>query len=332
MENVTETVFSMDPSEGEQCTTTAFDVAKPVGAWHIFYTVAFTLVGAIIIFMNVPTIIVLVQDKSATKSAHILVCNLALSDLFQTPCAVVIWYVRYLDDSLYYVLSIVLSCGCVSINASLFTILAIAVDRYFAVKKPLKYSSAFTNKRATFMCITIWLLCFSICPPLVLIYTFKSDQRDLILFPYLTTIVPRHFLWIFTCLLFTTICLCFVLYQKIYQIVRNSVRDVEQTGQLRSVNNNAATAMAKTMFIVVTFLSLLWTPTVITSFWVTRESLTDSAALRIIYPLMMLVSCISSAINPLIYSLRNKRFKTLFLTATKCASKLSSSCGDDLQK
>jgi len=53
-------------------------------------------------------------------------------------------------------------------TASIYNLVAISVDRYIAVSRPIRYASLMSPTRAKLLIIVVWILSFVICfPPLI---------------------------------------------------------------------------------------------------------------------------------------------------------------------
>ena len=53
-------------------------------------------------------------------------------------------------------------------TASIYNLVAISIDRYIAVSRPIRYATLMTPSRAKLLIITVWILSFIICfPPLI---------------------------------------------------------------------------------------------------------------------------------------------------------------------
>jgi len=53
-------------------------------------------------------------------------------------------------------------------TASIYNLVAISIDRYIAVSRPVRYASLMSPSRAKLLIIAVWILSFVICfPPLI---------------------------------------------------------------------------------------------------------------------------------------------------------------------
>jgi len=53
-------------------------------------------------------------------------------------------------------------------TASIYNLVAISIDRYIAISRPVRYASLMSPSRAKLLIIAVWILSFVICfPPLI---------------------------------------------------------------------------------------------------------------------------------------------------------------------
>jgi len=53
-------------------------------------------------------------------------------------------------------------------TASIYNLVAISIDRYIAVSRPIRYASLMSPARAKLLIVVVWILSFVICfPPLI---------------------------------------------------------------------------------------------------------------------------------------------------------------------
>jgi len=53
-------------------------------------------------------------------------------------------------------------------TASIYNLVAISIDRYIAVSRPIRYASLMSPSRAKLLIVSVWILSFVICfPPLI---------------------------------------------------------------------------------------------------------------------------------------------------------------------
>ncbi|CDQ85343.1 unnamed protein product [Oncorhynchus mykiss] len=227
----------------------------------------------------------------------------------------------------------------ISVSASVFTLVAIAVDRFRCIVYPFKQK--LTISTSTLIIIIIWVLAISImCPSGVMLQVTK-EQRVLILLGdgYNNT---RPFYWcrenwpnqemrkIYTTVLFANIYLAplsliVIMYARIgFTLFKTAIPSSGGGGTKPSLDNNRQSKKKKRvikMLLVVALLFILsWLP-----LW-TLMMLSDYASLtasqhRIIniyvYPLAHWLAFFNSSVNPIIYGFFNENFRRGFQAAFK---------------
>ncbi|CAF0929559.1 unnamed protein product [Adineta steineri] len=122
------------------------------------------------IFGNVLVVVSVYREKSLHTVTNYFVVSLAISDI--TVAAVVMPFAIYLEYNGVWKLSERLcdfwvASDCMACTASILNLVAIAVDRYIAVTKPLKYARHKNPKRVAIMIVIVWLVSFFIALPIV---------------------------------------------------------------------------------------------------------------------------------------------------------------------
>ncbi len=303
--------MSSQPYQTIMCGNTSNDsYVDTVGTWEMIDMVLYTTLGVVVIVFNISTLIVLYQYTFLGRSAQILVCGLACADLALSPCCLIVWYLRYIPgDAMYIVATIILSCGCVSPHASLLNILAITVDRFWAVKMPIQYASIFTTRRAIGMEIFLWTFSLLFYIPITAHFTFKIERNKLISMPVFSAIFPKYLLYIFYGILSCIMVICFMLYFYMYLVLKRITINLSERRASSTGGSNLVRETVKTMFIVLTCLTVSWTPYVVVSFWATHEAMVNNSSLKRAAIFTILLAYSSSMINPVIYTFRSDRFR-----------------------
>ncbi|CAF2046832.1 unnamed protein product [Rotaria magnacalcarata] len=122
------------------------------------------------IFGNVLVVVSVYREKSLHTITNYFVVSLAISDI--TVAAVVMPFAIYLEFNRVWELSERLcdfwvASDCMACTASILNLVAIAVDRYIAVTKPLKYARHKNSKRVAIMIVIVWFVSFFIALPIV---------------------------------------------------------------------------------------------------------------------------------------------------------------------
>ncbi|XP_049869911.1 opsin, ultraviolet-sensitive-like [Pectinophora gossypiella] len=275
---------------------------------------------------NALVLLMYFRCRSLRTPGNILVANLALSDFFmlaKTP--VFIFNSFNLGPALGKTGCIIYGflgglTGCTSIA----TLSAIALDRYWAVVRPLEPLRALTAVRARLLAVTAWLYAgvFSIIPALDIGYGHYVPEGYLTScsFDYLTEDkAPRYFIFVFFCAAwlapFCTISFCYLSIFRVVAFDRNvSAKNQEQRLSSRHVKEQAKRkAEIKLAFLVIAVIALFfisWTPYAIVAL------LGIFGKKDLITPISSMIPALfcktTACINPFIYIITHPKFRSEF--------------------
>ncbi|KAL3876865.1 hypothetical protein ACJMK2_034648 [Sinanodonta woodiana] len=141
----------------------------PSDEWHMAIGVLITIVGFSGIIGNTIVIWIFGSDKSLQTPSNMLIINLAISDLtfsivngfplFSISSFNKKWIFGQSACEFYGLIGGIF--GLMSINTNA----AIAIDRYYAIAKPLEVAKNMTRKRAFIMIVIVWILSFGAAFP-----------------------------------------------------------------------------------------------------------------------------------------------------------------------
>ncbi|XP_063301068.1 olfactory receptor 1E16-like [Pelobates fuscus] len=129
--------------------------------FHQLVSVTMFLVYTTALLANGTVILLIAFRKHLHHPMYLIIWNLALSDLtFDTvtlPKTIAMYW--FADGKISFV-ACMLQSFCVNYLASFdsFIIMLMAIDRYVAICKPLRYSTIITNNMTIFLCCLLWLI------------------------------------------------------------------------------------------------------------------------------------------------------------------------------
>lgn len=200
-------------------------------------------------------------------------------------------------------------------QSSIFGLLAVALDRFFAVTRPFKYRRVATSKCAIMILLATWVLAFIIgLTPLFgwnmgepehgyCIFTEHIDLRYMVYFNFFGFVLPPLVMMLFV-------------YVKIFEVVRIQYSAISRTvvgsqddmsrrrSRLAVKEGNAAKLLAIVILLfaiswlplhIINCISLLWKP--------------------VPYPVLLpaiILSHANSAMNPILYAFSNREFRRTF--------------------
>ena len=217
-----------------------------------------------------------------------------------------------------------------TLHATLITITFISINRFLIIRQSRKYKSIYKRNNVCCMLVGIW--CFAIVAasrPFYGLgqYTFNSNTAlcSIDKKPETASKVSQFIAYV---VLYTNILIilrCYAgLYRTVYQHRRRiKVRRVNQREQCP--NNKRLRGeeikIAKTLFIVVCLFGICWFPTAVVGIAV----LFQVTVPRDVQVILFFTVCLASVVNPIVYAVRNRRFRrTLkgFLKIDLCLSSI----------
>ncbi|XP_078352321.1 melatonin-related receptor-like [Oculina patagonica] len=275
---------------------------------------AFTLVG------NVVTLLVVASNRRMRTVPNMLVVSLAVSDFLlgalSTSNIGVITFATsqwpFSDMTCQYQGYICVTLGV----ASMQTLALMAVNRYFRIVRPAKYRRYFTKKRTIIMILLSWF--FSMWATLP--YFFSGHK--MVFHPSKCFCYLQIDSGLFTAFLVTVyvgfpICLIFFCYFKIYRHVRSHNMNFQGSRVGNNTINVEEIKVARTLFVIVLFFNLCWTPVLLID--IVDTILGRWSFPREAYIAYSFLATISSALNPMIYGVLNRNFQKEYLKFLRCS-------------
>ena len=267
---------------------------------------------------NSLTLLVMLLNQRMRTIPNMFVASLAVSDLLLGLCSSVPFGIPALVTSHW--LFNDTACqfqGYVSIMlvvASIHTLVLMAVNRYYRIVKPAKYQRYFTKKKTLIMILVSWFSSF--CAPLPHVISGRKMVFHPAKFFCYFSVANTYVYYGSPLYIGVPTCVFIYCYLRIFTTVRNHNRNAHLPGNPISSVNVEEVKVARTIFVVVVFFNLCWIP-------VLTVNVLDDAFQRWIFPtdvyiFYTLLGTLSSAVNPLIYGVMNKRFRTNYLRALRC--------------
>ncbi|XP_053603281.1 opsin Rh3-like isoform X2 [Plodia interpunctella] len=294
-------------------------IQKLLGGLYLMFSTVGSWGNVIVLFMYI-------RCRSLRTPGNILVANLALSDflmLAKTP--VFIFNSFHLGPALGKTGCIIYGfVGGLTGTTSIATLSAIALDRYWAVVRPLEAVGALTKIRARVLAVISWLYAaiFASIPAFDIGYGHYVPEGYLTScsFDYLTEDrSPRIFIFIFFCAAwvapFCTISFCYLSIFRTVVCKRNiTTKNQEQRLSSRHVKERAKRkAEIKLAFLVMAVIALFfisWTPYAVVAL------LGIFGRKDLITPLSSMIPALfcktAACINPFIYIITHPNFRKEF--------------------
>lgn len=218
----------------------------------------------------------------------LFITSLAFSDF--SVCALFlpmqIYSFNHSEDEIFVIVKSFL--GHISMVASASNMFAVTVDRVIAIRYPFKYVTVMTTRNALVGIAVVWII------SLVFGALYAPD------------LVSRVYLALYSAaLLFTTM----FMYIYIFIIAKrqeNRIQNIQQG----SNGSTAEKKVAKTIFTVVGIYALFWLPVLLLPIIINPEAQPIEFLKRFQW-IQTMLAC-NSAINPYIYCMRSKKYRTAF--------------------
>ena len=238
---------------------------------------------------NSAILITIWKTSSLHSAAYILLASLAVSDLTVGLVSHPLFIVKSLFDTFTVHLLLNILGPFLSL-ASIITVTAIGVDRLLALQLNLRYEAEVTPFRVTLVVIFIWVLS-GIFASVVL---WMPNLFDIISSDVIISLLVENF----------------VVYMKIYLIVRRHQKQIQQQQQqatnthITSVKRFKKTAL--NTFLVYILLVCCYIPqSLVVMAAVTGVGITSET-----YSITITFICLNSSLNPLLYCWRDREIRT----------------------
>ncbi|XP_061450881.1 adrenocorticotropic hormone receptor [Rhineura floridana] len=163
IDQVSETISHL-PENNSNLSVNTSDCAKVIVPEEIFFTIA-----TLGILENVLVLIAVGRNKNLHSPMYIFICSLAVSDMLgslyktlENIFFIIFCKMRYLSCEERFVRTmddIVDFMFILSLLGSIFSLSAIAADRYITIFYALRYHNIMTVKRALVILVVIWVFC-----------------------------------------------------------------------------------------------------------------------------------------------------------------------------
>ena len=292
------------------------DSLKTINTTLLFIGVLFLLLASWILLGNSLIMIAIARFRRLQTLTNRFVFSLALSDfmagLFIIWQSCFSWFPQ-LEGS---------GTACIfrflniqSSFCSAFHLIAIATDRYLAVLHPLRYQEFITPRVVNVLIALSWIFAFIILGSVL----GTADYVAGVSFCTLPDIVPHALLiLIFHVLLVSEIIAMFYMYGRIFWVARKQVRQISENevsgGQTekRKTFAKELKAARQLSFIVLVFFVCHATFLVVLAPSYIYKEIMPVPKFIIMYKVSLIIIFGNSALNPIVYALKNKALRKAF--------------------
>ncbi|XP_049619597.1 melanopsin-A-like [Syngnathus scovelli] len=299
---------------------------------HVHYVVAsFVLViGTLGVAGNALVMFAFYSNKKLRSLPNYFIVNLAVSDFLMAFTQSPIFFINSLYKEWVFGemgCKTYAFCGALFGIASMINLLAISIDRYLVITKPLKTIHWSSKRRTTLAIISVWLysLAWSLAPLVGWSSYIPEGLMTSCTWDYVTyTAANRSYTMMLCCFVFfIPLLIIFYCYLFMFLAVRNTSREVERLGTqvrkstlLHQKSIRSEWKLAKIAFVVIVVYVLSWSPYAC----VTLISWAGHA--NILSPYSKAVPAIiakaSTIYNPFIYAIIHNRYRMTLAEKFPC--------------
>ncbi|XP_072169069.1 adenosine receptor A2b-like [Diadema setosum] len=320
-------LFPPVSSTGETFGDNKFSWAPiPWSVWNVVETVS-AVVG---IVGNLLVIVVIHKRRHKKRSTDLLINALAVADfltslfILPVPLARTVptngpwgWVYCRLIFSMYFMW--------VCVTASIYTLVAISIERYIAIAHPIHFHSMVTKRRVNGVVCVAWLIGFLVPIPSRFVFMVGEQTNECILSYSNSTLVIFIPLFLGATRVFIPVAILVTTQLAIVNILHRQSRRFKTIAStsttLPSFHHVAKTRLVRMMLVVMGFFVLCWSPLyiyfVLTGFQ--KIQLTDVVNTPI-YEGLTTLGFYNSCVNPIIYTLRSTKFRAAVRDMFKHAS------------
>ncbi|XP_022789391.1 tachykinin-like peptides receptor 86C [Stylophora pistillata] len=315
----------------------------PSSGFSLEFKISVTIVYAVIFVIaflgNSFGLYVVVKKSSSTSISNLFIANMAVADLLLTVIMMPLQVAFIFVDVVVWIPGILGNVTCklvfyiipVSIAATVFTMMFISFDRFYAIFYPLRGK---IFRKPKILSATIWILSLALMVPYPVMYRVQyspdsdehicvqlwpwQDENDSTSAETYRVLVIFHitiFVLLYAWPLTITIIIYFLICRKLW------LRKIP--GNVTTTNHAAAEKskrkVVRLLVIIVLVFAICWFPNYVDHYvWYVRPDLISSMPVEAQLWFLWLAHA-NSAINPCLYMLLNSRFrKELFSTMTCC--------------
>ncbi|KAG8505810.1 Melanocortin receptor 5 [Galemys pyrenaicus] len=301
--------FNLNITEGNLSGTTAKNKSSPCGDMGIAAEVFLTL-GLISLLENILVISAIVKNKNLHSPMYFFVCSLAVADMLVSVSNAWETITIYLINNKHLVIedafvrqidNVLDSMICISVVASMCSLLAIAVDRYVTIFYALRYHHIMTVKRSGVIIACIWTFCTS-CGIVFIIY-------------YESTYVIICLIAMFFTMLFFMVSL----YIHMFLLARTHIQQIAALPGFHSVRQKTSMRGAVTLTMLLGVFIVCWAPFFLHLILMIScpQNIYCSCFMSYFNMYLILIMC-NSVIDPLIYAFRSQELRKTFKKIICC--------------
>ncbi|XP_053087590.1 trace amine-associated receptor 3-like [Pangasianodon hypophthalmus] len=274
----------------------------------------FSVVSVLTVSGNVVVIVSITISKQLRTATNFVILSLAMSDFLVGALMMPLQCIMLVDGCLYHTKHLCPVYHFISTiigTVSLYNVILIAIDRYFALCHPFRYVAKMSVRVVLKYVGFGWILSFFY--NLSMMYTGNSEQGERKVICIQTCAIPVNNAWGFIDFIFIFIVPCLliiILYVKVFTVALRHAKVISDSAKpglgpgLNRRKWKSEIKATKTLGTVVFVYLVCWIPWYI--FLVNIENVSDS---NVILNYLMCLFYSNAFINPIIYAISSPWFK-----------------------
>ncbi|XP_013907989.1 PREDICTED: melanocortin receptor 5 [Thamnophis sirtalis] len=278
----------------------------------------FLMLGIVSLLENILVICAIFKNKNLHSPMYFFVCSLAVADMLVSVSNAWETITIYLLNNRHLIIEDVFvrhidnvfdSMICISVVASMCSLLAIAVDRYITIFYALRYHNIMTVRRSGFIIACIWIFCTG-CGIIFILY-YESKY-------VIMCLITMFFIMLF---------LMVSLYIHMFLLARTHVKRIAALPGYNSVHQRTSMKGAITLTILLGIFIVCWAPFFLHLILMIScpQNLYCVCFMSHFNMYLILIMC-NSVIDPLIYAFRSQEMWKTFKEILCCYS-INMVCG-----
>ncbi|XP_037535394.1 adenosine receptor A1-like [Nematolebias whitei] len=289
----------------------------------IIYNSIETAIAVASVLGNVLVVLVVYVNRALRNTTFIFIVSLAVADIAVGALVIPVAIVINMEFKTQFFTCLVLSCLLLSITqSSILSLLAIAIDRFLRIKIPTKYSTIMTPGRACVVVCLCWMLSFlSGLVPMIGWNNLNDGNlsRSSEIVCMFTNVIRLDYMVYFNFFgwVVVPLTIIIIMYGEIFRVIRKQLnRRAEATCDGQRYFRKEL-KLAKSLALVLFFFIVCWLPIHIVNCMTLFCPRCEIPKIALNVGIFM--SHVNSAINPMVYAFRIKRFRlTLIQILRRC--------------
>ncbi|XP_047439403.1 adenosine receptor A1 [Mugil cephalus] len=270
---------------------------------------------------NVLVVLVVCVNRSLRNTTFSFIVSLAVADIVVGVLVIPLAIIISLEMETQFYTCLFLSCLLLIITqTSILSLLAIAIDRYLRIKIPTRYNTVVTQGRAYVAVCLCWILSFLSGLVPMIGWNNRDAQANLSssseIICKFTTVIRMDYMVYFNFFGWVVVPLIIMitLYLEIFRVIRRQLnRRAEATCDGERYYRKEL-KLAKSLALVVFLFAVCWLPIHIMN---SIQFFCECEIPKIALYIGIFMSHVNSALNPMVYAFRIKRFRVTLIQITR---------------